>query len=89
MVQQNSTQADQSMPCNSMPCKGSLSDCLQICMGTCTPVVIANLSSASTTPAIVHWIAWWPQAVVGVGLFKLVPLFVVLGDQMFSPGARD
>ena len=68
MVQQNGTQADQPMPCNSMPCKGSQSDCLQMCMGACITVAIANLSSAPATPSLVHWVVGWSQAIAGAGL---------------------
>jgi hypothetical protein len=66
MVQQNAP-AGQTMPCNSMPCKGSLGDCLQMCLVSWTSTAVAGMFNQPFAPVSTPASLWWPRVEIDAG----------------------
>ncbi len=51
---------DQAMPCNSMPCKGTSADCLQMCFMASAPLATLTPSAVGVGAACHRAVAFWP-----------------------------
>lgn len=61
-------QKNGAMPCNSSPCKGTLSDCMQMCLASLSALALPNPTLVAEAPELAGMQPCWPGDTVHTGL---------------------